>query len=188
MKLEKLLSQKRSAVLKGWLDNILETYPAYSNRFLKKQKDQFANPVRYTFAHELEKLFDELVRENRIDIEVITPVLDSIIRIRAVQDFSASQAVAFIFLLKGVIREELGEDIREDELEMELLSFESRIDDMTLIAFDVYMSCREEIYKIRANQANNHVSGLLRRAGLTCEIPEWDSYPDAENDNHQVTS
>jgi len=188
MKLENLLSQKRSSILKGWLDNILETYPAYSNRFLKKQKDQFANPIRYTFEEEIKKLYDELVRDTELNVNSISPVLDKMIRIRAVQDFSASQAVAFIFLLKEVIREEIGEEVREDELEFELLSFESRIDDMALVAFDVYMGCREEIYKIRANQAKNHVSGLLRRAGLTSEIPEWDSYPDAENDNHQVIS
>ena len=188
MKLEKLLSKKRSSILKGWLDEILETYPAYSNRFLKNQKDQFANPVRHTFSEEINNLYNELIKDTELNVTSISPVLDNIIRIRAVQDFSASQAVSFIFLLKGVIRKGLGEEIREDELESELLSFESRIDDMALIAFDVYMSCREEIYKIRANQANNHVSGLLRRAGLTCEIPEWDSYPDAENDNHQVIS
>lgn len=188
MNLEKLLSQKRSVILKGWLDKILETYPAYSNRFLKKQKDQFANPVRYTFSEQIKVLYDELLKDRKPDQEGIQSVLDDIIRIRSVQDFSASQAVGFLFLLKGVIREELGEEIKEDELEGDLLSFESRIDDMALTAFDVYMNCREKIYKIRANQANNHVSGLLRRAGLTCEIPEWDSYPDVDSDNHQVIS
>jgi len=36
------------------------------------------------------------------------------------------------------------------------------------------MKCREKIYEISANHAKNQVSGLLRKSGLICEIPEWD--------------
>ncbi len=89
------------------------------------------------------------------------------------QDFSPSQAVAFIFLLKRVIREELESEIPENQLFDELMIIDSRIDDMALLGFDIYMGCREKIYEIRAKEAKNRVSGLLQKSGLISEIPDW---------------
>ena len=169
--LKNLLSEKRSNILKRWLQSVLETYPADSQRFLKKQKDPFANPIRYTISREIENIFDELL--NGMDAERISPMLDRIIRMRAVQDFSPSQALSFVYLLKKVIREELKTEISQGRLFDEFLRFESRIDEMALIGFGIYMTCREKLYEIRANQAKNQVSKLLQRAGLICEISEW---------------
>lgn len=174
MKLDKLLSQKKSTILSRWLDSILETYPSYTKRFLKKQSDQFANPVGQTLSKELEKLYQELLSGRDIDPDRVSPVLDRIVRIRAIQEFSPSQAVGGLFSLKKVVREELRKEILKHGLSDGLHAFESRIDALMLIAFDVYMVCREKIYEISANQIKNHVSGLLRRADLVCEIPEWD--------------
>ena len=172
MKLEKLLSEKGPAILNKWLKLILESYPTNTQRFLKKQKDQFANPVRHTISKGLENIYKELLKG--VDRERLSPFLDSIIRIRAVQDFSPSQAIAFVFQLKKVIREALDKEIGAHQLSGELLAFESEIDELALIAFDVYMKRREKIYEIKAKEAKSHVSRLLERAGLIAEIPEWD--------------
>ena len=188
MKLEKILSQKRSVILKKWLDEIFKTYPAYSSRFLKKQKDRFANPIGYTLSNDIEILYDKLMLGKGLDKEKVVPALDRIIRIRAIQDFSASEALAFIFLLKNVIRGVLKKEIQERAFHEELIRFESKIDGLVLIAFDVFVKCREKIYEIKANHAKNQVSGLLRRAGMTCEIPDWEHYPGEENNNHNVSS
>jgi len=174
MKLEKLLLQNRTIILKRWLDSILESYSSDTKRFLKKQSDQFANPVGQTISKEIGNLFQELLEG--VDPARLSPILDRIVRIRAVQDFSPSQAIFFVFQLKGVIRKELNKEIRENRLSDELAEFESRIDDMALIAFDVYMRCREKIYEISANQAKNQVSRLLQRAGLISEVPEWEPH------------
>lgn len=187
MKLEKILSQKRPVILKEWLDKIFQTYPAYSSRFLKKQKDRFANPIGYTLSNDIEILYDELILGEELDPDKVVPALDRIIRIRAIQDFSASAAVAFIFLLKEAIRMVIKENRPDGDLAGELIAFESKVDSLALIAFDVYEKCRERIYEIKANHTKNQVSGLLRRAGLTCEIPEWESYPGEDNNNHNVT-
>lgn len=173
MKLGNLLSKKRSVILKRWLDSILETYPADTQRFLKKRNDRFDNPVGYTLSEQTECLYAELIDERDIEPSKVSPILDRIIRIRTVQDFSPSQAVAFILALKKVIREELKGGIRDNDLSDELLIFHEKIDEMALIAFDIYMKCREEIFEIRVNQAKNQISGLLRKKGLICEIPEW---------------
>lgn len=181
MKLEKLLSEKGSAIKDRWLRLILETYPADAQRFLKKQKDPFANPVRHTLTKEIENIYRELL--HGIDRERVSPFLDEIIRIRAVQNFSPSQAMAFIFLLKKAIREALKKEIREHRLSDELLVFDSRIDELALIAFDIYMKRREKIYELKAKEARNQVSRLLQRAGLIAEIPEWQ--PSLREGNNQ---
>jgi hypothetical protein len=173
MKLHDLLTQKRSKILNRWLDLALENYPTDTKRFLKKRKDQFANPVGYTISKEIGNLYEELLQGPTP--ERVSPILDSIIRIRAVQDNSPSQATAFIFLLKKVIREELKTEVQISELSDELSTFESRIDDLALLTFDIYMKCREKIYEIRVNEIKNQVYRLLQRANLIAEIPEWKS-------------
>jgi len=54
MKLEDLLKQKASHIQKRWLALIIDTYPADSQRFLREQKDRFANPVGTALARAVE--------------------------------------------------------------------------------------------------------------------------------------
>jgi hypothetical protein len=170
MSLKNLLLQKRTAIAKKWCDVVLCAYPQQSQKFLRKQKDRFANPVGATIFEGIESIYDELLQEG--DPGRISLFLDNIVRVRAVQDLSASQAVGFVFGLKKVIREELASEIREQGLADELAAFESRIDSLALLCFDVYTACRQKISDIRVNQVKNQVAGLLRMAGLAYEVPE----------------
>ena len=61
------------------------------------------------------------------------------------------------------------------------MDFETKIDELALLAFDIYMTHKKKLYEIRANQAKNQVSKLLKRAGLICEIPPWN--PDLKEAN-----
>lgn len=170
MVLEHLLPQKRAAILERWFQLVLETYPADTSRFLKQGKDRFTNPVGYTISREIETLYDELLQEMNSD--KLAACLDNIIRIRAVQDFSPSQTIALIFLLKKAIREELASEITENRVFEELLKFESRIDKLVLLAFDIYMKCREKVFEIRVNEVKaerERVLKLLERINLTLE-------------------
>ena len=179
MKLDELLREKRSAIHKRWVRLILDTYPADTRRFLGKQKDPFANPVGNAIAKETDQICGILFEG--FDPERLTPLLDRIVRIRAVQDFSPSQALAFVFLLKRAIRSELEDEIRQDLLSRELSDFETRIDRLALLAFEIYMTCKEKLYEIRADQSCRQVSRLLERAGLISEIPKWEPHS-KEND------
>ena len=170
MKLEKRLAQNKAQIVGRWLDLIFETYPADAQRFLRKQKDRFANPVGTTISKEIENLYDELIEG--LEPERVSSLLDRIIRIRAIQDFPPSQALAFVFYLKKAIKDEMQEEILEEGQSEDWSIIESRIDDLALLAFDIYMNCREKLYDIRANEAKNQVSRLLQRAGMISEIPE----------------
>lgn len=177
--LESLLSQKKSVIVKKWFNAILETYPVDTAKFLKAQKNQFANPVGSMISEGIEGLFEGIL--NGMDIEKVSPFLDKVIRIRAVQDLTPTQAIAFVFALKRLIREELGSDIQKRQLSGELLFIESRIDDLALLSFDIYMKCREQVYELRTTEWKNRLFRLLQKANMIGEIPE--EQPDPKDTN-----
>jgi hypothetical protein len=165
MDLKNQLIAKKSAILKKWFDAVADTYPDNTSSFLKKQKAQFTNPVGYTLAEGLEGLFEALLKGMIPD--TVKTFLDSIVRIRAIQDFTASEAVSFVFLLKKIVRQELGNEIlQQPGMNDELTGFDSSIDDLALYSFDIYMNCREKIYELKANEARNMTFRLLQQAKL----------------------
>jgi hypothetical protein len=169
MDLETFLKQQKESILKKWFDQVIGSYSPESSKLFTREKNQFANPVGHTISHAMEGLFDEFFFGS--DTEKVSSFLDKIIRIRAIQDFSPSQAVAFIFLLKKVIREEADVAIRENRLtHADLMTFEARIDDLALQAFDIYMACREKLYEVRVGEFKNRTFRLLQRANLLTEI------------------
>ena len=153
MRLNNLLAERKTAIVKKWFSLTIETYPPDTAKFLQSKNDPIANPVGRTIYHGLEELFDELLKG--IDHETAINLIDPVIRIRTVQNYSPSQAIGFIFFLKKVIRENFHKEIFEEELLDELLAFESKIDELGLIAFNVYMKCKEKIYEIKANEMKN---------------------------------
>ncbi|MDL1962899.1 MAG: RsbRD N-terminal domain-containing protein [Deltaproteobacteria bacterium] len=170
MALNNLLKQNKDTIVKKWLTSTIDIYPADTSRFMKGQKDPFANPVGNTLSVNLGPLFDELL--NEMDCKAITSYLDPILRVRAVQPIlSSSQSTGFIFLLKNAIRESLKKELSDKNILKELLYFESKIDELTLIAFDIYLKCREKVFGIKANEERNRTFRAFERAGLLTEIP-----------------
>jgi len=171
--LEGLLTHKKSTILKKWFDVVIKTYPPETALFFKTQKDSIANPVGSVTLQGIEGLFEEVLRGININYERVSILLDNIIRIRAIQDFTPSQAISFVFLLKKVIREELGKEIRENGLSEELLELESRLDNLALLAFDIFIKCREKLYELRANEIRLLTYGLLKKENLIIDLPEF---------------
>jgi len=167
------LAHKKSAVVKRWFDIVMEPYPAETAGLLKNPKKQFTNPVGYTISHGLEHIFDKLIDEKGADFEGMATFLDSIVRIRAVQDLRPSQALSFVFHLKNAIRQELPSETKEFCGEMVIL--ESRIDAMALISFDIYAKCREKVYELKANEVKNRTFRLLQMANLVSADHEEES-------------
>jgi hypothetical protein len=160
MVLESLLLQNKTNLLKRWLDLILETYPADTAALMRKDRNQFTNPVGSTISREIEVLFKQLCEG--IQNGECRASLNAILKIRSVQDFSPSKAVGFIFLLKRAIGETLKNEIYKESVMSEWLSFQSRIDALVLQAFDAYMDCREKICEIRVNQARTEKEMAFR--------------------------
>jgi len=164
MNLTDLLIQKKPLLVGKWLSLIYESYPPETAIFLKKEKDRFDNPMGSSISDSIRALYEVLV--GGLGTDKALAALDGIVSIRALQDFSPSKALAFIFLLKNVIREALAKEILKGGLAGELLELESRIDGLALLGFDVYTQRREKLAEIRINEMKNRVSGLMRRTGL----------------------
>jgi len=170
MKLKKLLTEKKAAISKKWFQLVIDTYPVETSKFLKSQKDPFANPVGRTTLKGLEAILDELIQG--MDFESVTSFLDPIIRIRAIQDFTPSEATGFILSLKTIIRDLFDRELEEKELLKEFLEFERKIDELSLFAFDIYMQCREKLNQLKSHEQRNTMFKALERAGLVSEIPD----------------
>jgi hypothetical protein len=157
MPLTTYLIEKKPAILGCWLTAIYESYPPETAIFLRKEKDRFDNPVGYRISEGLAGLYNALIQE--METEQVLNFLDEIIRIRALQDFAPSQALAFIFLLKNIIRQQLAEEIRKENLADEVLELESHIDGLALMGFDVYAKRRENLHEIRAQEMKSRIGG-----------------------------
>jgi hypothetical protein len=83
--------------------------------------------------------------------------------------------------LKNVIRNNIKKEDFQAQLFSDLLLFESKIDELGLIAFNLYMNCREKIYELKANEMKNTTFRAFERAGLVRETPA--DKPDLDNIN-----
>lgn len=161
MALANLVEKRRAAVMKRWYKLILETYHPDAARFMEQEGDRFLNPVGFTFTQEIESILDGILQG--ANAEKLSQSIDNILKIRAVQDFSPSKAVSPVFLLKRAVREELGAEASQQASIGELQEFESRVDRVALLAFDIYMECKQKIFDIRVNEASKRSAILLDR-------------------------
>ena len=180
MNIETLLDPKKKAIVQKWIDQVLDSYG--SPEFFKKQKDRFANPVGATVSDGLQNIFTILVEER--DLSEAAKHLEYIIKIRAVQDFSPSVAVAFVYLLKDIVREELAKEMNREEVLNILAALDSRIDKVALMAFDFYMECRERLHQIRVNEVLSGRSALTD--GTKCVSAMIKREQNESADNNQI--
>ena len=189
MDLEKFLSQEKATIVERWLEHVLETYSPQAATLMKKETNQFANPVGYSLRHGIESIWEEFLQG--LEPEKVKPFLDSIIRIRAVQEFTPSQALQFVFGPKRIVRRLIEEArqkaVKKNKKEEEFLvsadqmeTFDSKVDHLALLAFDVYSKCRETLYEVRLSEVKNRSFRLLQRANLLAEIPDSSPGPAGE--------
>lgn len=170
MALSDLLKHKKATLADQWFNQAVATYPDESASFLKRKKDQFQNPVGHTLAEHTEAILEQLI--GPLDWEKVAASLDRIVRIRAIQDFSASQALAFIPTIKGIVRRELARDLAKQDMSEELRQFEERLDQVLLMAFDIFMSVRQRVYEIKCEEVKRLYYQVIRRADIMAPIPQ----------------
>ncbi len=159
--LNSILLEHRAALIDRWTQVIFQTYPADTVDFFKKTKDPFANPVGQSITRELPVVFEELVQPS--DDVRLKKSLDTIVRIRAVQDFSVIESLRFIYKFKDVMRQELSGLLHDPALQEELRHFETRLDELALLAFEIYLGCKEQLWEIRQTEIKNRYHLLLER-------------------------
>lgn len=164
MDLFKQLAQNKKTIVTKWFDQLMDTYPADTAQFLRSQKDAFANPIGQNSLQSLNEVFDLLLKN--FDPKTAQPIIDPIIRIRAIQNFKPAEAVRFVFELKDIVRRAMHPDAADSK---HWRTLDKRIDDLGLLAFDVYMQCREKIYDLKANETQKRIYSAFDRAGLIKE-------------------
>jgi hypothetical protein len=146
--------QTQEAIAHRWRAAIIQTYPGLTAEFLRQEKDPFRNPVGAALREGIPRLVAELF--GAMDPGKVSEALEGIVRIRAIQDFSPKQAVGFVFELRDILRDV----VRAPEVPLGELY--KRIDEMALVAFDVFMRCREQVYEVRLREARR-ADGLRER-------------------------
>jgi len=164
MVLKSLLLEKKDSLVDKWFDQIAGLYPIQTTVFLKGNKGQFSNPVGYSLRVGLSNIMEEIVSD--FNEESIKKSLDDIIRIRAIQDFKPSEAVSFLFFLKQVVYQEMGSQTNSQEI----IEFDNRIDRLALIAFDIYMKCREDLCNVRVKESERRNFRLHQVANQLFEL------------------
>ena len=161
MTFAELLQKNKDGIVRRWLDAALATYGDDTSAVFRRQKDPFANPVGVSLRTAVREVFEALL--DGADSEAICRALHETIKIRAVQQFSASQALRFIFDLKNVIRAELGSVAGESRFSAEFAEFDGQIDQIALVAFDIFVQCREQVYELRVNEVKRQVSWVMEK-------------------------
>lgn len=161
MTLRDQLREGKEAVVRRWLDDALDVYPEQASAAFQRQQDPFANPVGHSLRTGTVGILEALL--DGMDAEKIHECLHEIIRIRAVQQFSASSAVSWVFALKGALRAELGGAAADPRHASELAEIEGQVDRIALAAFDIFVECREQVYELRVNEVKRRVSWVVEK-------------------------
>lgn len=170
MSLDNIIKQNKSQIINLWIRKFTDTYPEESASFFREGPGQFANPVGHTFRTNLENIFDEMFQD--CDREKMQTYVDPVVRIRAVQGFAPSEAVCFLPMLRESVWETCGREIKKQDLLSSWIEFLGRVEWLTNISFDVYMKCRELLWKQRAEFMNSRTHKLLERANLLAKAVE----------------
>lgn len=174
-KLQSLLSEQKDAIVERWLDGLIKSYPADTERFLRGEKDRFANPLGQTLTRGIHALVDVLLQSGPAD--QLARALDGIIRIRAVQELTAVQALGFVFGLKDVVHQLCAQAIRAGGLEQAQRDFERQVDELALLAFEIYLGCKSQLYEIRVNEMKRKTAKLVERMNQKGWLTEEDAEP-----------
>ncbi|MBI4687696.1 MAG: RsbRD N-terminal domain-containing protein [Nitrospirae bacterium] len=171
MALNNLLKEKEAVILKRWFDAILETYAPETANQLRQVHDPFANPASQSIRQCIEGIFRKIT--GQIFTEKDSLSLENMLKLRAIQDITPSQAVSFVFFLKMIIRDELKNEAYSAALYNKLLSLESEIDETALLCFDLYVKHRQKIYELKSEEIKRAAFMLLRKSNQQpCSMEE----------------
>ena len=143
------LQEKKQQILSRWQSSAF----SYQNQDLlrgQKQDGRFSNPIAYVIDKNTREIYEWLIKDEK-DMDLFTP-LEEICRFRAVQDIKPAEALRFIYALKQIIRDELMDEIQNSDVKAQLWDVDQRIDEIGLLAFNIFSDYRARIYEIRIDE------------------------------------
>ncbi len=171
MDILQIFRPKKEEVVTQWIESVYACYPLDTTGFLRTKKDDFCNPVgeiTTTMAH---FLFDAAAGEHVLELK-LRDALQRFVKLRSVQDFTPSKGLGVMFIFKQYFRDAFLEECASKGLLKEYLECESRIDTLSLMAFDIYIASRETLAENRIAEIRNAHSQIVRMAQRQGIIPD----------------
>ncbi len=159
--LGELLKERADTIIEGWVEAVLSSYPSEAAALFQKQKDPFANPIGKTVRSGTRGVFQAIL--DGMDQEDLRSHLDEIVRVRAVQDFTPSQALSFVFSLRSVIRDVIPDLYTDPRFQGDAIELDAKIDRVALTAFDIYTESREEVSQLRIKEVKRQVAWVFEK-------------------------
>lgn len=158
-----LFRSHKQEVARLWAEAVYSTYPFETTGFLRTKQNAFGNPVAHMTKEAAEAVYDAVAGED-IDMETVKNALERFVKLRAVQQYLPSQGLGVFYLMKPILRQRLLPLLTaQGELEA-YLEAESRVDSLTLLAFDIYVAARETLAESRIKEIRNQHAQLARWA------------------------
>ena len=144
--------QVQETILERWFAHLMEEYPGQTIGMLPD--DKFRNPVGYTLRENLAIVVHELL--SSMDLSAVRAALESIVRIRVVQDLTPDQPSAFVAVLKPILTASLPRE--------EAAALDSRVDQLAVIASEEHARCRQRLSDIRVREQRRASGGAVALA------------------------
>lgn len=154
------LSKSRESISARWLKALIESYPQESGKFLFSKKNEFTNPIGHAYEKGLADIFAAVFNRKTDDLQ---QAMQEIVKIRSIQDYSASFAMNFMFILKDVIKEEYESYSKNKGDWKEYAEAIAMADEALKTALDMLLIQRERIYEIKANEVKKRTSKMIER-------------------------
>jgi len=176
MEIFEFLKKNKSEIVEQWRQAIIDTYPKDAGKFLLDKEDRFANPIGYFIRTEIPVIYDEII--NQMDEAILRDSLATILKIRAVQEFTTSEATGFIYFLKAIIQNQYSPHLNNNTIK-EFLKFEKRIDKISSIIFDIFLDMKTKIIEIKFNEVKKRNHRMIERLSRKYDL--MDGYLDDNN-------
>jgi hypothetical protein len=167
MSLKTLLQEQRHDIIDSWVKLVLSTYSPDAAEIFHRKKDRFANPIGYNVKAGLAECYESLTGDGEPELG---KQMEELVKVRAVQQFKPSEAIAFVFLIKDVVRR-FAEKLKTELDSSDLLIFDGRVDKMALLVFDGYMGCRERLHQVRIRELESNRHILTDRVVCPSRLP-----------------
>lgn len=181
--LTRFLEDNQEKIFKKWKSVFLSSLGEEAKKFFSREVDPFQNP----FGHRIEETFQGLVRIvlGEFKWEEANYYLKRLVQLLTVQEQVPSKALNLFIQLKGIIREEIGEEFLKRFGIEEFLRLEDKINALLIKGFDYFYEYRERLNQIRYDEWKRNHFLLLKRAGLVYDPMEGMPQVEAEDKINQ---
>jgi hypothetical protein len=166
-----IIEENHSKILKLWKERFFsDIFGEDVKSYFLREVDPFQNPL----ASRVDEIFSSILKEikSECSLDALLPYLERLAQVLAVYVPSAKRAMGTFLKLKGIIRENFGDEILERFGVKGLLQMEDLINSLMVLTFDFYMKYRERLFEIRYEEWKRNNYLLLKRAGLVYDPME----------------